>query len=96
MRLGWVRVLVPEGLPDAVVWRVRIGEAVGGPGDLLAAPEGETPVRVEAELALPGLRAAARLEVTVSVTGDRTTTLDLPRLPPLRLSDVRARYSPPS
>jgi hypothetical protein len=94
MSTGWIRVVVPESLQEVIVWRVRIGDAMGRPGEPLAAPEGDNPVKVEAELALPALWAAARLEVTVNVTGGRTTGIHIPLLLPWPASG--ARYSPPS
>ena len=80
MSCGWVRVRVPAALAKLMTWRVVVGAASGGAGELIAAPEGDRSVVVEAELRLPGVHAAARLEVGVPVTGGRVTTVGIPNL----------------
>jgi len=78
MSSGWVRVAVPEMLQNVAVWSVRVGDVIGGPGDLIPAPPGDQTVVVEAEVALPTLRIAGRLEVTANVSGGRVTSVSLP------------------
>ncbi|HEX6289540.1 MAG TPA: hypothetical protein VFZ66_10135, partial [Herpetosiphonaceae bacterium] len=75
---GWVRFVLPDGWQDVGVWRVRIGETTGQPGERIAAPVGCVRVIVEAAVAMLGFQGEGTLAIDVEVQPDGLTEMTLP------------------
>jgi len=75
---GAIIVDVPRWARALAGWRVRVGGAVGRPGECVPAPAGEQLVVIEAHRRAPGASLAARLRATVPIVPGRTTRLRVP------------------